>query len=295
MRLTNYLALLTALAGSSVYAAPIDWSVNTGTDLMGAVSYADRDSHNWFTGGDKAVESELQTVVQDPFFGDHTTGYAYGGANLQEGTLRGIGLVSSETYYRTYTYANMTDTIQFDLPDGVDSASVRFSLDIEGDIRRSCTLVAPESCTTTYSSLWDIYLRDEQSLLYVGHVSGNFGSAEQDIGTSRISYAESLVFDLLVTDGMTIGATFSLQNNCWIDVAPGICDYDFGNTARAGIVVPAGINFLTGSGVFPVSVLDPTPQPVPEPNTLTLLAAGLVSAVFARRARRSQSSSRIRD
>lgn len=291
--------LLIVLLGlsSAAPAAVMSWSVATGaifTDGTGEFA-ADRQSSSIATGGPTNVTSSISRVLSAPGIPDSTTGLGIASADLETATLRASGLMVTELgFERVTTYTNFNDTFEFILPTGMDSATVRFAMDVEGDIRRSCVYILGRDCSSTYLGLWNIDLRNEDTFQLAGQTSGTYATALTSDLLDRIGYQQTLFLDLVVTNGMTIGASFGLQLSCLNSAFPGsgFCSFDFGNTATAGLIVPDGVSYRSGSGVF--ATRRATPAAIPEPSPLALVAiAFAIATIFgaARSGRRSFATS----
>ena len=195
---------------------------------------------------------------------------AHSTANLATGELKvyvGARGASNAYYQGTASAsASFRDSLSFDLPDGMSSATIAVSLAVTGSYE---LYQASNSTTYANTSLWfwepgvSGYLIKEDDTIYDGFGGG--GTGVPHTMTGNVVVEEGKEYQL----SANLSASVKTQNPANLSY------FDFVNTGALDIDMPAGVTFTSGSGVL-----------IPEPSTLTLIGLGLLAlAAFARRRR----------
>lgn len=213
-----------------------------------------------------ATSASLDTGLRTGFSG--STAEAAASADLPNGALRVyVGAKgASNNYNEGYANAStsFTDSVQFDLPDGVTSADVGVSFTVEGIYE---FYQASNSTTGADASLWfhkvggSGYLIREDVTIYDGFTGAGTGVPHTISGVVTVEEgSEYRVYARLAAGVRTRnGANLSY--------------FDFRNTGALAIDTPAGVNFTSGSGVLLV----------PEPASAMLVLFGTLATVKRRK------------
>jgi hypothetical protein len=214
-----------------------------------------------------ATSASLDTGLRTGYSG--STAEAAASADLPSGALRVyVGAKgASNNYYEGYANASasFTDSVQFDLPDGVTSAEVAVSFTVEGIYE---LFQASNSTTGADASLWFYkvgetgYLFRDDVTIYDGYTGSGTGIPHTISGVVTVEEgSEYRVYAMLAAGVRTRNGT-------------NVSYFDFSNTGTLAIDTPAGVSFTSGSGVLLI----------PEPASAAFMwVAG--AAMLARRRR----------
>lgn len=179
---------------------------------------------------------------------------AFGSGNLSTGEMRIFAEASTGGTGGSFASAviNVVDTLTFQLPAGMSTATIGFGLDVHG----TTSGVAPGALLEAGIDL--------QGQGFIGPTS--FSEIFAAGGNVPPALIDTQIFgEIVVSDGASIRVVPSLR----ADLTAGTID--FSNTAAVSLTMPGGVTFTSESGGF----LSQSPAVVPEPGTNLLLLGGL--------------------
>ncbi len=250
-------------AHQTASAVPISYyRVNMWAD---ADPYGDSNPTLVFDETEGATSALLDTGLR--IGGTGSTAEAAASADLTSGALRVyVGAKgASNNFNEGYAIAStsFTDSVQFDLPDGVTSADVAVSFTVEGIYE---LFQASNSTTGADASLWfhkvggTGYLIREDVTIYDGFTGSGTGVPHTISGVFTVEQgSEYRVY-------VRLAAGVRTRNGV------NVSHFDFRNTGALAIDTPAGVSFTSGSGVLLI----------PEPATAVLVVFGALAVVVRR-------------
>lgn len=191
-------------------------------------------------------------------------------ASLESASIRGAVSVSSIDFKQAdgKFSGEFRDYLTFDLPDGMDTATITAVFDIAGELAASQDL----SSGGLLLQSWDI----NGALTF-----GSASAADNGILLSQPDFeplfSRQLTADWLVSDGVPVFISAKLSATLRANAGSMLFDFNGAGTNQVSFILPAGTSFQSASGAFL------TAAPVPVPASLWLMAPAILGLMARRR------------
>lgn len=285
------LALLLPPAGAQAYSVYIDGSALSTGDW-----YSTPPTHSYSVGEIDGTTrlSESTGVITGERYSQYVSGagpnvaYASSGVDMATGTLnaRVWGTMNSgdpsNLPATARSFAELRDTVSFDLPGNMTYATVDINLTIDGMISANAdALVGPSGCNNTNGSNIGGYLWLGGAVAQTSsvHPCGLLWAADENTTVS-------LPYDLTLTTTISEGTDYTLLSRFWLELSNNLqgetVEFDFSGTAGLSINnLPDGTVITSGSNVLLTQA-----SAVPLPPAVWLFASGLLAVAAAGTGRR---------
>lgn len=286
------LALVLPLSSAQAYSVYIDGSALSTSDW-----YHSPPTHSYATGEtDGATRlSDSTGVITGDRYSQYVSGaspntaYAASGVDMATGTLNARVWSTmnsgdaSNIPATARSFAEFRDSVSFDLPGEMTSATVDFTLAMDGMISSNAdALVGPSGCNNTNGSDIGGYLSLSGAVAQTSsiHPCGLLWAADENTTIG-------LPYDLTLTTTIVEGAEYTLLSRFWLALSNNLqgetVEFDFSGTAGLSINnLPEGTIMTSDSNVL----LTQTPSAVPLPPAVVLLGSGMLAMLFAARGKR---------
>jgi hypothetical protein len=192
---------------------------------------------------------------------------AYASADLATGRLGAYAVASNLSGEQSVTasgFASFSDSLVFDMPPGMSSASITLSLAVD-----ATSDTAPPGA---------LYPMGGSARVQIGAVIDQVAWQDSSFGSGTSALSRVLSVTQTVQPGVPIDFGAMLQGDVSLALLVGFHEFDASRTATLSVVVPEGVTWVSGSGVLLTQI--------PEPGALGLMLVGVSGVIAASQLRR---------